>query len=396
MRADGAQAPEPISGARLLFSLDPATAYLNHGSFGAVPIGVQRAQQRLREEADANPMRYFTRGLVDRVSHVRGHLATFLGAEPGSAALVTNTTTGVAVVLNSVELSAGDEILLTSHGYGAVHLAAESLASRTGAILRTASVPMTATDDEIISALLGAARRDRTRLAIIDQVTSPTVCLFPVRAAVEALHEIDVPVLVDGAHVPGMLPVQVAALGADFWVGNFHKWGLAPAGTAMLCVAPGWRDRIRPLIVSWDHGSGFPLSVESQGYRDLSQWLAAPVGLYTLRTLGLDKVRAHNAALAAYGQHVVGGALGYGPAELPEPGGPDISMRVVPLPAGIAADTADAVALRMAIADRLATEVAINAWHGQGLLRLSAQVYNRAEEYDRLAEGLPALLAGHG
>jgi isopenicillin-N epimerase len=166
----------------------------------------------------------------------------------------------------------------------------------------------------------------------------------------------------------------------------------------LICVAPGWRDRIEPLAVSWGQAAGFPGSVEFQGTKDVSAWLAAPVGLFTLQALGLDAVRRHNAALVAYGQRVVGSALGLKPDNLPDPGGPGggeslVSMRIVPLPAGIGATLPDAIALRQLISDRLATEVAISAWRERGYLRISGQVYNRAEEYDRLAEGLPPLLA---
>ncbi|HEX7746749.1 MAG TPA: aminotransferase class V-fold PLP-dependent enzyme, partial [Micromonosporaceae bacterium] len=199
---------------------------------------------------------------------------------------------------------------------------------------------------------------------------------------------------VDAAHAPGMLPVAVDALGADFWTGNLHKWAYAPRGTAVLVVAPRWRDRIQPLVVSWEQAGGFPRNLESQGTLDYTSWLAAPTGIFTLRSLGVDAVRRHNATLAAYGQAVTGAALGLSPAELPEPGGPWVSMRLVPLPAGLATTFADATALRQHIADALGAETAVNAWDGRGWLRLSAQVYNRAEEYDRLAAGLPALLAG--
>ncbi|GAA0801037.1 aminotransferase class V-fold PLP-dependent enzyme [Spirilliplanes yamanashiensis] len=389
----GPSAPPPaLPGARLLFSLDPAVAHLNHGSFGAVPIPVQRAQQRLRDEVDANPMRYFTQGLLDRIVHTRRHLATFIGADPDGSALVTNATTGASIVLQSVRLKAGDEVLLTDHTYGAVALAVRRECRRTGATARTVAVPVTATHPEIVARITAALRPGRTRLLVVDHITSATARLMPVEDIVAAARERDVPVFVDGAHAPGMLPLDIDALGADFWVGNFHKWAFAPRGTALLAVAPDWRRRIEPLVVSWEQEAGFPLSVEWQGSMDHSTWLAAPAGLFVLRTLGVDAVRAHNAALAAYGQRVVGDALGLGPADRPQPGGPT-AMRLLPLPSGMCTTFPEAEALRLHIADKLATEAKIEAWGGRGWLRLSAQVYNRPEEYDRLAERLPALLA---
>jgi isopenicillin-N epimerase len=385
--------PPPIPGARLLFSLDPAVSYLNHGSFGAVPIGVQRAQQRVRDEADANPMRFFAQGLLDRIIHTRRHVAAFLGADPDGTALVTNATAGIAVALQSVRLGPGDEVLLTDHAYGAVTLAVRRQCRRAGATARTVAMPSGASDAEIVSRIRGALRPGRTKLLIVEQVTSPTTRVLPVQAVVAAAREHDIAVLVDAAHAPGMLPVSVAAIGADFWVGNLHKWAFSPRGTAVLSVAPGWRRRIEPLAVSWEQESGFPLSVEWQGCLDYSPWLAAPAGLFTLRTLGVDTVRTHNAALAAYAQRVVGDALSVPPADRPEPGDAAVSMRILPLPAGLATTIAEASALRQHIADKLSAEVAVNAWGGRGWLRLSAQVYNRPDEYERLAEHLPALLA---
>ena len=385
--------PTPIPGARLLFSLDPGVSYLNHGSFGTVPVGVQRTQQRLRDEIEANPQKFHTQGMIDRVVHTRRHVATFLGADPDGSALVPNTTAAVSLVLQSVRLQPADEVLLTDHAYGTVTLAARRQCRRAGATVRTVALPLGASDAEVVARVRAALRPGKTKLLIIDQVSSATATTLPVREITTAAREHEIPVLVDAAHVPGMLPVNVASIGADFWVGNLHKWAFAPRGTALFAVAPAWRRRIEPLAVSWEHEQGFPLSVEFQGTLDYTPWLATPAALFTLRTLGWDAVRAHNAALAGYGQRVVGTALGLVPADLPQPGVPEVAMRIVPLPAGLATTTPEAMALRQHISDKLATETAVNAWGGRGLLRLSAQVYNRADEYDRLAERLPQLLS---
>ncbi|MGW1452325.1 aminotransferase class V-fold PLP-dependent enzyme [Micromonospora sp. NPDC002411] len=387
------QPPESIPGARLLFSLDPAVSHLNHGSFGAVPVGVQRAQQRLRDEMEANPLRFFTQGLVDRIAHTRRHLAGFLGADPDGSALVGNTTTGVAVVLQSMGLQPGDEILSTDHGYGAVSLAIQRECRRTGAVSRVLPIPLAATDEQVVQIVRDGLRPGRTRLLVVDQLTSATAKLFPTAAIVGVAREHGVPVLVDAAHAPGMLPTTVASIGADFWVGNLHKWAYAPRGTALLAVAPQWRDRIEPLVVSWEQESGFPARLEWQATLDYTPWLAAPAGLFTMRSLGVDRVRAHNAALAAYGQRVVGDALGVPPADLPDPGGPGVSLRLIPLPAGMGTTIDAARALQARIGERLAAEVAVMSWNGRGWLRLTGQVYNTADEYERLATRLPALLA---
>jgi isopenicillin-N epimerase len=188
----------------------------------------------------------------------------------------------------------------------------------------------------------------------------------------------------------------VDAIGADFWVGNLHKWMFAPRPTAILSVAPRWRERVEPLVVSWHDADGYPANVEMGGTLDYTAWLAAPTGLFVMRTLGVDRVRAHNAALAAYGQRVVGAALGLlSPADLPDPGAPGACMRILPLPAGVVTSREAATALDARIADELHVVTASQLWQGRGLLRLSAQVYNHPDEYDRLAAGLPRGLAAH-
>ncbi|MER7006338.1 aminotransferase class V-fold PLP-dependent enzyme [Dactylosporangium sp. NPDC000555] len=382
-------APEPLPGARLLFSHDAAVAHLNHGAFGMVPITVQRAQQRLREEMDANPHRFFAVGLEERIAHVRRHLAAFVGADPEGTALVSNASTGTSIALGSLCLGTEDEIVTTDHGYGAVDLAVAATCRRTGAVHRVARVPLAADDATVTAAVLDATTA-RTRLVIVDHVTATTARVFPVRGIVEAVRARwgdRVAVHVDAAHVPGMLDPAVGELGADFWVGNLHKWAYTPRGTALLTVAPAWRDRIRPLVLSWSAEAGFPESLEWLGSYDYTSWLAAPTGLFVLRSLGIEAVRRHNSALAEYGQRVIAEALD---AEVPAATG--LPMTLIPLPAGVAVDQAGATALRRRISDELAAEVGLAAWRGRAYLRLSGQVYNRPEDYQRLAEGLPKLL----
>jgi isopenicillin-N epimerase len=374
--------PEPIPGARLLFSLDRAVAHLNHGSFGAVPIGVQRAQQRLRDEMDSNPVKFFTQGLTERLAHVRRHLATFLGADPDASALVDNVTAGIAVALNSLDLKPGDEIVTTNHVYGAVDLAIAETCRRTGAVNRVARLPLAPTDDEVVAAVRDTCS-PRTRLIVIDWITSVTARVFPVARVVAVGREVGAAVFVDAAHAPGQLATPVADVGADFWVGNVHKWAFAARGTAVLAVAPDWRDRMRPTAVSWEQPDGFPASVEFGGSRDYTAWLAAPTALFTLRTLGVARVREHNERLVRFGQRVVADAIGA--PVLEQPG---IAMRLVPLPDGTDP------AIRQRISEEVGVEVAVNRWHERTLLRLSAQVYNRPDEFERLAAELPALLKG--
>jgi isopenicillin-N epimerase len=253
-------------------------------------------------------------------------------------------------------------------------------------------VELSASDEEIVAAVLGAVDPTRTRLVVLDLVASSTARRMPVEAVAEALRPSGVPLLVDAAHGPGMLPMSIDALDADFVVANLHKWAFAPRGTGILSVADRWRPAIRTRVVSWAQPEGYPRHVEEHGTADYTAWLAAPTGLFMLRTLGLERVWQHNADLAAHGQRAVGEALGLAAADLPDPGGP-VAMRVVPLPRRLHATIDAAVALGDRISDELRTEVTVKPFRGRLLLRLAAQVYNRTEEYDRLAADLPALLA---
>jgi isopenicillin-N epimerase len=393
---------------RQLFTLDTRVAYLNHGGFGAVPVPVQRAQQRLRDEMEANPMAFFTRGLLDRVAHTRQHLATFVGADPAGVALVPNATAAANAVLRSLSLGPDDEILLTDHGYGAVRLAAEDVAARVGATVRVVAVPLGADDDDLVSRVVEAVRPRRTRLAIVDQVTSPTATLFPTGRLVAELHRRGVLVAIDAAHAPGMLAVDVSADGADFWLGNLHKWAFAPRPTALLAVAPDHRAQMRPLVVSWEQSLGYPTAQEFAGTLDYTPWLAAPAGLHLLRTLDPQRVRSHNNELAASAQRTVAEAVAtrWPAPEASERGreelldraragllGHDtVSMRLIPLPPGVADEPATAAVLQARLAAEHRIEATITAWSGLGLLRLSAQVYNQIDDYHRLSAALRTLL----
>ena len=382
-----------------LFTLDPLVTYLNHGAFGAVPAPVQEAQRRVRERAEANPTAFYTRELHDAVDAARERVAAFLRADPECVALMTNASAAATLVLRSLDLSPGDELLVTDHGYGTVALAAREVADRVGAQVREVAVPLLADDGEVVDRITAAVSA-RTRLVVVDHVTSPTARVLPVGWLVAALRERGVPVLVDAAHAPGMLDVDVAALGADYWFGNLHKWAFAPRPSAALVVAPERRAGLRPLVVSWGVDAGFPQALERAGTLDSSPWLAAPAALDLLERLGPDDVRAHNAALAREGQGLVTTALAdLWPDASPRQdlldaaldgrlGQAEASMRLVPLPPGAADDPADAAALRRRLADVHRIETQLMPWRGVGLLRLSAQLYNDVDDYATVASAL--------
>ncbi len=390
-----------------LWPFDSKLTYLNHGSFGAVPLPVLAVQQQWRERMDGNPTRFYRRELQPALDEARLVASRFLGADDNGVTFVPNSTSGVGVVLASFPLRAGDEILVTDHVYGAVLFGLRKAAARVGASLVTVPVPLGAADDEAVAAVLGGVT-ERTRLAVIDEVSSASAQRFPVKQLVPALQAAGVAVLVDGAHAPGQLPVDLTALGPDFWVGNFHKWPCAPRGAAGLYVAERWRGEVSSVPVSWREKEGFPHSFLEPGTVDSTAWLAVPAALSLFESLGWAAVRARNASLAAYGQRVVAEAIGADTRGVPGGLGLDgsvgagqgggvggsgdgLSMRLIPL-AAVAADQSAADALRDRVADEFGIETVINVWGGRALLRLSAQLYNREEDYERLGTVLRSLL----
>jgi isopenicillin-N epimerase len=374
---------------RELWPLEATVAHLNHGSYGAVAAPVLLEQQSWRDRMESNPVRFFTRELTVALETARGEVAQFLGVDDGATAFVPNVTTGVSTVFASFGLASDDAVLLTDHSYGAVRIAAERWTGRAGARLDTVHVPLGAEEAEVLETVLGAVRDD-TRLVVLDQVTSPTARRLPLVDLVPALQARGVAVLVDGAHAPGMLDVDVERLDADFWVGDLHKWCCAPRGSAVLHARADRRARLLPLVASWGEPDGFPGAFDDTGSNDPTAWLAAPRALRLLENIGLDRLRRHNVELAVAGQLELAAALEVDPADLPRD--PAVSMQLVPLPDGLVTDVATAAALQSRISEEAAVEVGITTWAGRGFVRLSANAYNAPADYRRLAADLPSLL----
>lgn len=377
---------------RALWALDHRVAHCNHGSFGATPIPVLDEQREWQLQAQRNPVKFFARDLTDAVDTARDRLADYVGADPADSALVPNATTATATIFGSLDLEPGDEVLLSSHGYGAVSIAATRLAKDARASLVVADIPIDADDDAWVDGMLRATS-ERTRIAVVDHITSPTARLLPVERLVHELHQREVMVVVDAAHGPGLVSRDVAQLGADFWFGNFHKWAYAPPGTALLATLPEHRERMRSLVVSWTEDEGFPRAAMANGTTDLSAWLAAPRGLAVLDQLGPTRLALHNRRLAAEGQKEVADAIG---ADLTGLDDVPLPMRVIPLPQDAGSTSDDATALQARIAEEAGVETGLQVWNGRLLLRISAQAYNRPADYERLAAGLPEILAAQG
>ena len=370
------------------FGLDPDITHLNHGAFGVAPVAVREAAAAWRARAERNPHRFNRVELPGLIAAARERAARFLGADPARCAWVRNVSEGTSAVLGSLDLRAGDELLTGVHGYGAVRIALLRHAARAGARVTEASFPAGAGDEEVAAAY-AAACTPRTRLAVVDRITSPTAAVLPVAAVAAAVRE-RAPgalVLADAAHAPGQLDDDVAALGADHWVGNLHKWAYTPRGSAILWSRPG--ADVTPGVLSWQLEQGYAQSFDYPGTWDYAGWLAVPDGLAYWAGLGGWDAVARQAALAAHGQAVLAAALGTALAGLPPVPAP--MMRLVPLPAGAGASAEAASALYEALSARR-VEVAPVCCGGQGYLRVAAAPYNTPGDYERLAAAVSDVL----
>ncbi len=393
-------APSPLAQA---WTLDPSVVYLNHGSFGATPRSVLERQSELRAQLEGEPVRFFDRDLEGFLDGVRGTLGAMLGADPDDLAAVPNATSGVNTVVRSLDFSPGDELLTTDHAYNACENALRYVASRTGARVVRAKVPFPLPGPETVVEAVLAAVTPRTRLALLDHVTSQTGLVFPVERLVSLLQGRGVDVLVDGAHAPGMVPVQLDALGAAYYTANCHKWLCTPKGAAFLHVRRDRQQHIHPLTIS--HGlntartdrSHFRLEFDWCGTDDPTAWLCIPASLKALGALapgGLPQVMAQNHALAVSARRTLCEALG-----IPPPCPEDMlgSLAAVPLPPGDGRPRPPPGLdpLQDALFQRKSIEVPVFNWPvaPARCLRVSAQLYNAPAQYAYLARCVTELLA---
>jgi isopenicillin-N epimerase len=385
------------------WGLDPKITFLNHGSFGAAPIEVLRHQADLRAELESNPVRFLSREIFDRLDGARAALAAFVGAEPDGLAFVPNATTGVNAVLRSLPFAPSDELLVTTHAYRACANALEFVAGRAGARVVVADVPFPlATPAEVVDAVL-ARVTSRTRLALLDHVTSPTAVVFPIARLVQELTARGVETLVDGAHAPGMVPLDLRTLGATYYAGNCHKWMCAPKGAGFLYVSPGRRDDVRPVTIShgataaWPGRSRYHLEFDWAGTSDPTAWLSVPKAIEYVGALvpgGWPEVMRRNRALALEARRILAAAVGTAPPCPDEMVG---SLAAVCLPDGTLAEPMwrHPEPLQTALLDGGGFEVLVPVWPRapRRLLRVSAQLYNDREDFERLAAAVTNRLA---
>jgi isopenicillin-N epimerase len=344
---------------------------------------VQAVQQRWREEAEKNPTRFFWRTLPAEMAGVRRRVAEFVGAGSHRCVMTPNVTSAIAMVLATVPLQCDAEVLITADSYPAVRAGVAAACRRAGAGLVVAEPPAPTLDARgVASALLGRVT-SRTRVAIIDHVTSPTALLVDVAPLVAQLRDRGIVVVVDGAHAPGSTAVQVATIAADFYAGSFHKWCCAPRGAAFLAVHPQWADRVVPVVPGARLEEGFPSGLEWWGTADYSALLCVPAALGFFEALGWERVRQHNRELVSRGRDMVCAAMG-----LDEPGDSPIGMAAIALATNGVADYSRQLREELAAGG---VEVATADARGATCLRLSAHLYNRPRDFERLAALLRSL-----
>lgn len=378
--------------------LDPASTYLNHGTVGACPKRVLAAMHALQVEIERQPARFMIREVADvkqyemrvpaRMRTAMASVAEFVRARAEDLVFVDNATTGCNAVLRSFDFQPGDEILVTNQGYGAVVKTAEYVASRTGAKVATVKLPYPGTTPQAVVAAITAALTPRTRMLIVDHIVAGSALILPVAEITAVCRARGVATLIDGAHAPGMLDLDLPALGADFYVGNLHKWAMAPRSCAILWVAPERQAALKPTVISWGYQLGMSAEFDLPGTRDPGPFLAAPEGIAFMRELGLDAMRRHNNDLAWHAAKSFTERWGTAiPADESMYG----SMVTIPLPERFGTDSRAATRLKDALLYDHAIEAQLFAIEGRLHVRLAAQVYNEAADFEKLFTTLEKL-----
>ena len=395
--SDAAQCPSgafkcPLAGS---FSLSRTVCFLNHGSFGAVPRPVQEAQRRWMEEIESQPVEALARNMAARLVAVRERLGAVLGTHPGRMGLLTNASAGVGSVLRSIPWKRGDQIVVSNHGYNAVRQAVQAQCERFGCetVVVDIPLPLSGTDD-VRSRFRGAINRN-TRLVIVDHVTSPTALQFPVNEIAADCRDAGVHCLVDGAHAPGMLRLEIDSIDCDWYTGNLHKWVCAPRGCAFLVAAERVLSITHPETTSHQHGLGLALESDWQGTRDFSAWLAIPAALDFIASGGpsATSLAERNIALARWAHAMLSDAWQVEPLS-PRDGSMLGSMASVMLPAPIQRAYASASDFQTYLYQTHRIEVPVIDWGGHWFVRVSAQAYNTPQDYLLLAGAVESARGG--
>lgn len=376
------------------FPLDPSITYLNHGTVGVTPRRVLAAQQAIRDEIERQPSRFLLRELTapatsvgmprtetPRLRVAAEAVATFLGARGEDLVFVDNATTGANAVLRSFPFEPGDEVLVTDLGYGGVTNAARFAARQKGATVRSVTMPWPFRGQALADAIVEAVG-PRTRLAIVDHISAESALVLPVAEIAARLRACGVAVMVDGAHAPGSIPITIAALGADWYLGNLHKWMWVPRSSAILWARPERQASLHPPVVSWGMDEDFATTFDLPGTRDPSAHLSAPAAIALFHEWGGDAIGRYNHHLAWQAAHYLSHRWDI---EFDTPEDLIGTMATVTLPAALGSTREDAARLRDALLFDDGIEVPVHTYRNRLHSRISAQVYNDMDDIERLA-----------
>jgi isopenicillin-N epimerase len=378
------------------WSLDPSVTYLNHGTVGATPRRVMAAQQAIRDEIETRPSQFMLRELTSiqvgvptpevapRMRAAAAQVAAFVGARRDDLVFVDNATTGANSVVRSFDWKPGDEVVITDLGYGGVVNAIHFATRERGARVRTVTLPYPPSPEAVIETI-EAAIGPRTRMVVMDHICSESSLLLPVAEMAARCRARDVRLLVDGAHAPGAIALDIPALGADWYVANLHKWAFAPRSSGILWARPELQGALHPTVISWGLDQGYTAEFDLLGTRDPSAHLAAPEGIAYQRELGLDALRRYDHGLAWNGAAVLAEHWGTR-FEVPE--SMVGTMATVPLPERAGGERERSLRLRDALLFEDKIEVQLHAWRGRLWVRISGQIYNDQGDVERLAEAV--------
>ncbi len=411
-------APQPIglgNGRDLadLFPLDRSYTFLNHGSFGSVPHEVLAAQQRWRMEVEARPIEMLGRRMDDLLRDARSAVARFVGVAPHQLGFVTNATEGVHAVLRSIDWKRGDEIVTTDHVYGAMRQSIRRLADEFGVVLREVTVPLPVSGPDDFIAPVIEAFSARTRLLLIDHITSPTALVLPVVQLAEAAKARGILVLIDGAHAPGSINLHINAIPCDAYTGNLHKWVCAPKGCAFVAGVGAFAERLKPIATSHRYGEGLVREFDWQGTRDMTPWLTAPAALQYLERIGgtriggtgvagegvcdegsgWERVRRHNHNLAVWAMQTLVEQWSVESLS-PLDGSMLASMAAIPVPAQVQKRFASEVALQAHLYDVHRIEIPVIDWKGRWHVRVSCHLHTTPDLIERLGVVVRSLVDG--
>lgn len=384
------QPPEPLSADMAShWALDPSIAFLNHGSFGARTLAVMAAQSARRAEYESHPIDWLDRRRHALIGESKRAIGALVGADPANFGFVTNATEGINAVLRSLKFHVGDELLTTTHVYNGVRQTMRYLAEQAGATYRELEIPLPLkSSDEIVSTVT-AALNERTRILLIDHITSPTAVIFPVERIVELCKARGLDVLIDGAHAPGMIPLNIEELGAAYYSANLHKWVCAPSGAGFLWVRRDKQPGIHPTTISHFLNENFINEFNWQGTRDITPWLCAKDAIEDMARFGWDRIMRHNHQLAVWVQAMLCKRWNVKPAT-PLDGSMIGSMATVLLPTqdALRERFAQSTDLGVALYDRYHIEVPVVVWSGRWWVRPCCQIYNIPRHYEQLADAV--------